>query len=131
MEDIAKSWNNLSLHEREGLDLTLQTKLRSSEFIKATKFLIRRALNMEVVVRMFRQLWWSTNGFKIRNLEDHIVLFVFSTQIDVTRIIQSEPWCFDKHLLCWNLLTAMFLLMSYSFKRPRFGSKCMIFQSVS
>lgn len=131
MEDIAKSWNNLSLHEREGLDLTLQTKLRSSEFIKATKFLIRRALNMEVVVRMFRQLWWSTNGFKIRNLEDHIVLFVFSTQIDVTRIIQSEPWCFDKHLLCWNLLTAMFLLMSYSFKRPRFASKCMIFQSVS
>ena len=43
MEDITKSWNNLSLNEREGLDLTLQNKLRSFEFIIAAKFLTWRA----------------------------------------------------------------------------------------
>ena len=48
---------------------------------------------------MFRQLWWSTSGFKIWTLDDHVVMFVFSNQVDVTRIIQSEPWCFDKHLV--------------------------------
>ena len=103
MEDITKSWNNLSLNEREGLDLTLQNKLRSSKFIIATKFLTRQALNMEAVAWTFKQLWRSTSGFKIRNLEDHIVLFVFSTQMDVTHIIQSEPWCFDKHLVVLEL----------------------------
>ena len=54
---------------------------------------------MDVVARTFRQLWRSTGGFKIRSLEDHIVLFVFSNPVDVNQIIQSEPWCFDKHLV--------------------------------
>lgn len=54
---------------------------------------------MDAVARTFRQLWRSTNGFKIRNLGDHIVLFVFKNQGDVDRILLSEPWCFDKHLV--------------------------------
>lgn len=54
-------------------------------------------LNIEVVARTFRQLWRSTSGFKIRTVDDHVVMFVFSNQVDVTHIIQSEPWCFDKH----------------------------------
>ena len=99
MEDITKSWDNLSLNEREGSDFTLKDNLRSSEFITAAKFLTRRALNLEVVARTFRQLWKSVSGFKIRSIEDHIVLFVFSSQLDVTRIFQSEPWSFDKHLV--------------------------------
>ena len=28
-----------------------------------------------------------------------MVMFIFSNQVDVTRIIQSKPWCFDKHLV--------------------------------
>lgn len=54
---------------------------------------------MDAVAKTFRQIWRSTNGFKIRNLGDHIVLFVFKNQGDVDRIILSEPWCFDKHLV--------------------------------
>ena len=54
---------------------------------------------MEAVGRTFSQLWRSTSGFKIRSLEGHIVLFVFSNPGVITRIIQSEPWCFDKHLV--------------------------------
>lgn len=54
-------------------------------------------LNMEAVGRTFRQLWRSTNGFKTWKLKGHVVLFVFSNSNDVSRIIQSEPRCFDKH----------------------------------
>ena len=86
-----RSWNNLSLDEREGSRITLKNTLRSSEFILAAKFLTRRALSMDAVARTFRQLWHSTAGFKIRNMNDHVVLFVFNNQGDIDRIIRSEP----------------------------------------
>lgn len=41
----------------------------------------------------------ACNGFRIKNLGDHIVLFIFDNQADVDRILQSEPWSFDKHLV--------------------------------
>ena len=51
------------------------------------------------MARTFKQLWRSTNGFKIRNHKDHMVLFVFDNLSDVDRILQSQPWSFDKHLV--------------------------------
>lgn len=99
MEEQTNSWSGLSLNDREGSRFVLQNQLRSSEFIIAAKFLIKRVLNMDAVARTFRQLWRSTDGFKIRNLGDRIVLFVFKNQGDVDRILLSEPWCFDKHLM--------------------------------
>ena len=54
---------------------------------------------MEAMARTFKQLWRSTNGFMIRNHNDHRVLFVFDNLSDVDRIIQSQPWSFDKHLV--------------------------------
>ena len=99
MEDLTKNWSNLSLNEREGVGFTLRNQFRSAEFIIAAKFLTKHVLNMDAVARTFRQLWQSIDGFKIRSLEDHIVLFVFSNPADVNKIIQSEPWCFNKHLV--------------------------------
>ena len=54
---------------------------------------------MEAVVRTFKQLWRLANGFKIWNMGDRIVLFVFDNNSDVERIIQNQPWSFDKHLV--------------------------------
>ena len=97
MEDLTRTWNNLSLNERDGSGFTLHNRLRSAEYILAAKFLTGRVLNMEAMGRTFRQLWRSTKGFKIRKLVGHLVLFVFSNSSDVSWIIQSEPWHFDKH----------------------------------
>ena len=65
----------------------------------AAQFLTPRILNMEIVARTFKQLWRSTNGFKIRNQKDHRVLFVFDNLGDVDRILKNQPWSFDKHLV--------------------------------
>lgn len=101
LEDLTRAWNKLSLDEREGSRFILKNQLWSLEFIIATKFLTKCVLNMEAMAGTFRQLWRSTDGFKfkIRNLDDHLVLFVFKNQGDIDRILLSKPWCFDKHLV--------------------------------
>lgn len=50
-------------------------------------------------MRTFKQLWRSTNGFKIRNHKGQRVLFVFDNLGDVDRILQNQAWSFDKHLV--------------------------------
>ena len=99
MEELTSTWNNLSLNEREGSKFTLQNQHRSVEFIIAAKFLTKRMLNMEAVAKTFRQLWRSTEGFKLSKLDDHLVLFVFKKKGDLDRVLQSESWCFDKNLV--------------------------------
>ena len=38
-------------------------------------------------------------GFKVKNIGDHVILFSFDNNTDVDRILSSEPWSFDKHLM--------------------------------
>ena len=65
MEQLMKSWNNMSLSKKEQIDFILLEDHRKGEFIIAAKFLTSRFLQMEVVARTFKQLWRTDGGFKI------------------------------------------------------------------
>ena len=39
------------------------------------------------------------NGFRVRNQGNNIVLFVFDNLMEVEKILKSQPWSFDKHLI--------------------------------
>ena len=39
------------------------------------------------------------NGFKVRNVGDHILLFVFDNKKEAEKIFASDSWSFDKHLV--------------------------------
>ena len=54
---------------------------------------------MDVIARTFNPLWRARNGFKIKNLGDHKVLFIIDNQSNVDRILRSEPRSFGKHLV--------------------------------
>ena len=79
--------------------LSLEKERGSEEFIIAAKFLMKRDLNTEAIVRNFNPLWWSRNGFKVRNAGDHVILFIFDNNEEVDKILLSEPWSFDKYLV--------------------------------
>ena len=99
MEDLSKQWTKLSLLDREGDKITLGKNQESNEYIIAAKFLTRRALNVDAIGRTFKPLWRVINGFIIKNMGNHTLLFVFRNQEDVHRVLSSEPWTFDKHLV--------------------------------
>lgn len=99
MESLTKQWSKLSLNDREGGGFHLTKERGSKEFIIAAKFLTKWVLSTEAIIRTLSPLWWARNGFQIRNAKDHVVLFVFEDEVEVGKILTSEPWSFDKHLM--------------------------------
>jgi len=97
MDDLVQSWNRLTLFDREGPGCCLLNDDR--DFSIAAKFLTKRAINIDVIARTFNLLWSARNGFKIQNFGDHKILFTFNNREDVDRILEGEPWSFDKHLV--------------------------------
>ena len=71
----------------------------SAGFILAAKFYTKRVLNTDTIARNFEQLWQSRNSFKVKDLGNHIVLFIFHNKLDMNRILASQPWSFDKYLV--------------------------------
>ena len=99
MENLTKHWPNLSLNEREGGKLALKKDRANQEFTLMAKFLTKCVLNTEAILRTFSPLWRAKNGFKVRDAGEHTMLFVFDNAEEVNKILMSEPWSFDRHLV--------------------------------
>ena len=99
MENLKKHWRNLSLNDREGGKLAVKKDRATQEFTLVAKFLTKRVLNTEVIVQTFSPLWRAKNGFKVRDAGEHTMLFVFDNAEEVNKILVSEPWSFDRHLV--------------------------------
>lgn len=99
MDNLAEHWQNLSLNEREVVNLELSEDKSSHEFIMAAKFLTKRALSVKAVIKTFNPLWRLEKGFEVRRAGAHILLFVFDNREEVDKILSSAPWSFDKHLV--------------------------------
>ena len=99
MEDLTKSWSCLTLSENKGSSLRLTEEQAEIEYVLAVKFLTKRALNLDAIAKTFTLIWRTKNGFKVQREGDHIVLFTFNDESEVNKIIATEPWSFDKHLM--------------------------------
>lgn len=75
---------------------------------------------MEGVAWTFRQLWRTTNGFRIRNQGNNIVLFVFDNLSNVEKILKGQPWSFDKHLIVMQRYTGDTPVQELEFKKIPF-----------
>ena len=88
---MAQSWNRLTLFSREGLGCCLLDDEKVKSFSIAANFLTIRAINMEIIVKIFTPLWRARNGFKIQSFGDHKILFTFDNKEDVDIILEGEP----------------------------------------
>lgn len=105
-----KHWRNLSLNDREGGKLAVKKDRAIQEFTLVAKFLTKRVLNMKAIVRTFSPLWWAKNGFKVRDVGEHTMLFVFDNAEEVNKILLSESWSFDRHLVILKWLESSTLV---------------------
>ncbi|KAK9996986.1 hypothetical protein SO802_021672 [Lithocarpus litseifolius] len=64
MENLMSNWHNLSLNDREGGKLAVKKDRASHEYTLVAKFLTKRVLNTDAVIRTFSPLWRTRNGFK-------------------------------------------------------------------
>ena len=62
----------------------------------------------------------TKKGFKVRDMGNHRVLFVFTNEEDVVRVMQGEPWSFDKHLVALKRVEKTTPIQNVIFDRTSF-----------
>lgn len=65
----------------------------------ATEFITKRALSVEVVASTLRPLWKTKQHFHIKDLGNHMILFIFENDLDAGRVLLGAPQSFDKYLV--------------------------------
>ena len=114
------SWEKLSLSEFEGNKFVVQDETGVGEFLLAAKFYTKRVVNMKGIAKTFTLLWKTRKGFEMRDMGDHMVLFVFPEASDIERILLREPWTFDKHLVALKRMDTSEDIRELDFSVTRF-----------
>ena len=98
-EGITALWEKFSLTESEGDRYEVVEEKEAGEFFLAAKFFTKRTLSMEAIARTFKMVWKARKSFEVRDMGNHLVLFTFEDESDVVKVLQGEPWSFDKYLV--------------------------------
>ena len=85
--------------EEEGSTYKSETFKQGGGHVVVAKFFTRRVLNMEAIARTFKSLWQTKKDFEVKDVGNHVVLFVFEDSVDAERVIMGEPWSYDKFLV--------------------------------
>jgi hypothetical protein len=106
MEDISGLWESFSLTDKEEVPFDFGQAEKDDHYYLAARFMTSRGLNLESVVRTFTPLWRAEKGFTARDLGNNMVVFIFESEADLERVIQLEPWSYDKHLVSFQHVEA-------------------------
>ena len=101
LEDLCRRLH-LSDHEKNHLRVRkerLGQSKQEAQFSILFKLLTNRAFNGEAFKRTMRNLWTSTGGVTIRDIDDNLFMAVFNTKEDLERVFVQGPWTFDKKLI--------------------------------
>nr|POE78854.1 hypothetical protein CFP56_59907 [Quercus suber] len=120
MESLEGLWKKLSLLDEEETGIACPKKAEPDTFTLAAKFLTKRVVNMESVARTFRPLWRSEKDVQIKDMGDNILFFNFEDECDLDRVLEHEPWTYDKHLVVFEKVTANVPLSSLAFQFTTF-----------
>ena len=106
--------------EEEGSEYTGQKVDTLGGMVIAAKFFTRRVLNMEAITRTFKQLWATKKGFEVKDMGNHVVLFVFYDKTDADKVLLGEPWSYDKYLVSLRRLEKNGAVKDLVFDRTAF-----------
>lgn len=99
MEDLTNRWRSLSLTEVEEVKVDLTRDKKTTSVVLAVKFFIRRNVNVEAVAKTFRPIWRTRGNLEVCEGKDNVLLIVFEMEADAEKVVQGQPWAFDRHLV--------------------------------
>ena len=102
MDTLEKQWQNLSLLDSEESGISCPKEMLANRFRLEAKFLTKRVVNIESVARTFKPLWRTQKDFKINDMGDNILFLDFEDECDLQRVVEHEPWTYDKHLVIFE-----------------------------
>ena len=102
MASIEDLWSRFSLIEEEENGADVPQKKEVSIVRLAAKFFTKRVVNAEAVSRTFKPLWKLIGEMKIRDIGGNILLFEFDDALDLERVLELEPWTYDKSLVIFR-----------------------------
>lgn len=93
-------WARFSLMEEEKGGAKVSKQEAMVHYLVG-KYFMKRVLNVDVVARTFKPLLNLVGKLKIRDIGEHILLFKFEDSLDLERVLEFEPWSYDKHLVAF------------------------------
>ena len=106
MEDISGFWESFSLTDKEEVPFDFGHAEEGDHYYLAARFMTNRVLNLESMVWTFTPLWRAESGFTARDLGANMVVFIFENESDLERVVQLEPWSYEKYLVFFQRVEA-------------------------
>ena len=120
MAALDEMWARFSLTEEEEGGAEVPKDVEESTHRLAGRFYTKRVLNVDAVARTFKPLWRTVGELKIRDIGEHILLFEFEDVLDLERVMEFEPWSYDKHLVAFERVIDIESVPFLEFSRATF-----------
>ena len=101
MATLDDLWSRFTLSE-EVQEANVPSSKEASVHRLAGKFLTKRIINAKAIARTFKPLWKPAGELKIRDVGRNVLVFEFEDAIDLERVLEFEPWSYDKSLVIFQ-----------------------------
>jgi len=113
-------WSCFNLSEEEVHEADVPSNREASIHRLVGKFLTKIIINVEAVAQKFKPLWKPMGELKIRDVGGNILVFEFDDALDLERVLEFEPWSYDKSLVIFQKTESMESAPSLDFSMTAF-----------
>lgn len=106
MDEIATKCAGLRLSKKEESEVDLMPPVKETGHVLVGRFCMKRRVSLELVARVLRSVWRTMKNFKVCDMGENKVLFLFEDENDLDRVLLLSPWAFDKYLVLLHKLGA-------------------------
>lgn len=105
MEEVGRRFaGSLVLTERESKGVRIRASALQCLFAVVCKVVTPRSFRRRSFIDLFTRLWGGKGGVVISDVEDDRFLLRFSCEADMAKVLEREPWDFDRSLILMGVL---------------------------
>lgn len=104
MDDLCSKWQHLNVIEDEVEVVALEEDdleegKSAAEFILTGKLMTDKPYNLRALKKVIGNLWNVKKGLEVTEIQDSALKFSFGCAMEKKKVLDNEPWLFDKALL--------------------------------